>query len=273
MLHSDTILCICDYLSDKDKLRFLSTSKYFETTRHVVTFTTQVCIRNIINLLQFDQFSDIIASSVNVIFPRCIKRLTFGYFFEGPINNKIPGTVTHLTFGWTFNSSVRDQIPRSVTHLKFGTCFDSSVRDSIPQSVTHLAFGWIFNQPIDDSIPDSVTHLTFGTNFNQSIKGNIPNSVIYIVFGDNFNHPIDDLPKSVVRLQFGHGFTQSINSLPETVESVVLSKNYKLDICDNLLPKVFMWCLTIVIIRHAHQFVKLVLRSVIFDFTNVRLWS
>jgi hypothetical protein len=142
--------------------------------------------------------------------------LTFGKYFNQPIDSMLPDNVTHLTFGEHFNPSSllpidRGVLPNNLTHLTFGEHFNPSSllpidRGVLPNNLTHLTFGEHFNQPIDRGVlPNNLTHLTFGEHFNQPIdRGVLPNSLTHLTFGKYYNQLIekDVLPDSLTHLTF-----------------------------------------------------------------------
>ena len=152
---NDIYCHLCTFLTDIDKLNFLSSSTILHRFKSKVFFNDIILIDKIIHLWYLDRFTNIMAHKLGK-YPRCL---------------------THLTFGYHFNQDIKDCIPASVTHLTLGYCFNQDIKDCIPASVTHLTLGYCFNQDIKGCIPASVTHLTFGDDFNQDIKGCIPASV------------------------------------------------------------------------------------------------
>ncbi|AFX92862.1 putative F-box and FNIP repeat-containing protein [Megavirus courdo11] len=203
VLNIDTIMCILDYLKDRDKLSFMKTCKEYYYLRDCVNYT-DLYEYDIIEKLPFtNKFKRLVyrgeIPNKNISTSKFVKK----YFAEN-LDNPIPNDITHLTFGYQFNQNVKNCIPNSVTHLTFGIYFNQDIKDCIPNSVTHLTFGLCFNQDIKNCIPNSVTHIHFGHKFNQNIKDCIPNSVIYLEFGTDFNQNIKDcIPNSVIYLEFG----------------------------------------------------------------------
>ena len=174
---TDEFLHICAYLSDKDNIQLSATSKCLSVIKFHILFFTRMQIVDIIHLSYFHQFSNVIMSDTNESLPKHTSCLTFS--LNKSINGCIPNSVTHVTFGDYFDQPIEDCIPNSVTHLTFGFDFNQPINGCIPDSVTHLTFGFYFDQPIKHCISDSVTHLTFGVCFNQTIKDCIPISVTH----------------------------------------------------------------------------------------------
>src|SRR5579872_2753739 len=182
-LIDDNIVYIMTYLSDKEKIKFLSLSKKLHHHKIKVNYNEKVFIEQIIHLSYFDMF-------------------TFVKIRD--MNNKLPKSIMHLQFNWNFNQDIKGYIPNSITHLNFGENFNQAIKDCIPNSVTHLTFNHCFNQDIKDCIPNSVIHLTFGHEFNKNIKGCIPNSVTHLTLIKCFDRNIAEcVPNSVTHLTLG----------------------------------------------------------------------
>jgi hypothetical protein len=123
-----------------------------------------------------------------------IKRLTFGWDFNQPVDN-LPPSLTHLTLGYAFDRSV-NQLPATLTHLTFGSYFNQSV-DNLPPALTHLTLGTYFDQPVD-RLPTKLTHLTVGYLFRQSLE-NIPTTVTHLTLSSEYDLTIPAWVKNVTR--------------------------------------------------------------------------
>jgi hypothetical protein len=167
---SDTLLYICDFLEIKEKINFLSTSKYNYSLINKIYFDNEMYISQIINISYYNQFRNIII-----------------YYYISLLKQV--------------------GLPKSVTHLYIECDFYEILEEGLlPNSITHLTFGNKFNQEIIQGnislIPNSVTHLTFGKIFNRKIiKGAIPNSIVELKFSCGFNRKIskDALPKHLIQ--------------------------------------------------------------------------
>ena len=192
---NDIYCYLCTFLTDRDKINFLSSSTTLHGFKSKIFLNDRIFINKITQLWYFDRFTNIITNQLGYI-PN-ISHVTFGNYFNQNIKDCIPASVTHLTFGYYFNQDIKDvsssipmQLCVTYTHLTFGIYFNQNIKGCIPASVTHLTFGYYFNQDIKDCIPLSITHLTFGYYFNQDIKDCIPASVTHLTFGYHFNHDI-----------------------------------------------------------------------------------
>jgi hypothetical protein len=141
--------------------------------------------------------------------------------FNASVNNiSWPSRLTHLTFGQFFDQPV-DHLPASLTHLVLEVGFKQTV-DHLPSSLTHLVLGDHFNRPVD-RLPASLTHLTFGSWFNQPVD-HLPASLTHLTFGAWFNQPVNHLPTSLTHLTFGWEFEQPVNRLPASLKRVNVPK-------------------------------------------------
>lgn len=163
-LPEETIINICDELTDKGKILFTSTSFNMNKLKDKLIYRDNWRLDVINHLPYFDNFENIDIEWNHTRFPKRTK-----YIHHISRVTCIPPNVTHLTFGDHFIFSQHNSlIPISVTYLTFGHYFNQPIQN-IPESVTHLTFGHYFNQPIKGNISPFVTHLTFGKDFNQEI--------------------------------------------------------------------------------------------------------
>jgi len=103
-----------------------------------------------------------------------VTKLTFGFWFNQPINGCIPYGVSKIIFGWTFNQPINDYIPSLVTEITFGSGFKQNM----------------------NCIPLSVRKITFIGEYSELqklyIKENILRDNIETAFYDPFNHKKND---------------------------------------------------------------------------------
>jgi len=193
-LYDDIILKINEFLLDREKIKFATSSKLTDHLKYKYTYYEKINIFKVATLPYFNNFE-------NIETPFKISKQAKCIYLKSQSTN-IPHRITHLTLD---NDNPTNTIPALVTHLMFGNCFNQPIHDMIPPFVTYLAFGARFNKPIKEyDIPTSVTHLIFGDDFNQPIYNCIPASVMYLSFGHSFNQPIDYcIPSSVIYLEFG----------------------------------------------------------------------
>ncbi|QGR53579.1 fnip repeat-containing protein [Moumouvirus maliensis] len=215
ILNLDVVLYMVKFLSDKEKLIFCSTNKYFRELLDYIKFD---------DLYEYDQIKDL---------PFITKFKKISYKSHDVY---VPKYVTYLTFGDNYNERIKP-------------CFfyfpKRKFKKILPPGLTYLKFGWFFNQPIKKYIPNNVTHLIFGNNFNQpigkiiiddiafsqkkrTIERYLPPKLIYLEFGDNFNQSIEGcIPDNVTHLKFGYYFNQPIKEyIPNSVTHLTLKKSY-----------------------------------------------
>uniref|UniRef100_A0A6G6ADS9 F-box and FNIp repeat-containing protein n=1 Tax=Borely moumouvirus TaxID=2712067 RepID=A0A6G6ADS9_9VIRU len=199
ILDDNIVVYILNFVNDKSKVQFLSTSRKIRNLlMWKIKYTKIYEYGKIKKLPYYNQFNYIkyLANDINI--PEGITHLEFGDFFNQPIEKCIPDNIINLTFGWEFNQPIKGCIPSQLTHLTFGCRFNQSIKECIPNTVTHLIFGYAFDQSIEECIPNSVTHLKFGWKFNQPIKEFIPNSVTHLTLQKYFYKKIkEDIPKNI----------------------------------------------------------------------------
>ena len=98
---NDIYCHLCTFLTDIDKLNFLSSSTILHGLKSKVFFNDRVLVDKIIHLWYLDRFTNIMAYKLGK-YPRCLTHLTLGDDFNQDIKGCIPASVTHLTFGYRF---------------------------------------------------------------------------------------------------------------------------------------------------------------------------
>ena len=96
---NDIYCHLCTFLTNTDKLYFLSSSTILHGLKSKVFFNDIVLIDKITHLWYLDRFTNIMDYKLGK-YPRCLTHLTFGNYFTKDIKGCIPASVTHLTFGW-----------------------------------------------------------------------------------------------------------------------------------------------------------------------------
>jgi hypothetical protein len=218
-LPSDIILLIFEYLTNKEKIYYLSSSLALDKSKNKIKYNDKVLAVRMNHLSYANNFT---------------------YSFHETYVADIPKIVTHLFFNGMYCQLKQNAIPTTVTHLTFGGILSQSIDNYVPPSVTHLALAGLFNSPIKKkSIPLSVTHLSFGFCFNQSIKNVIPMSVTHVVFGYKFDQPIEDsIPSSVSHLEFGYRFNHLLDNIPESVKEIIIHDIYSKPISEEIKKKI-----------------------------------
>lgn len=247
-LNSDICIYLCEYLSNRDKLNFLSSSKHLHQLKIHVLFHEMVYVgfnkrkhgsKITTALTYYNNFTNVYSRDTNIIqfpskminlelynnfnseikpqsIPQSVKKIIFGDKYDSPIYASVlPESLLELIFSPYGNFNQPIVLPQNLTRLELGFNFNQLII-TLPPCLTDLTFGYMFNQPIGpEVIPSSVRNLTFGHNFNQSIQKILPIGIINLKFGTRFNQPIEfqSIPSSVTNLSFGNDFNQSIQYL------------------------------------------------------------
>src|SRR5579872_6166270 len=123
VLIDDIIAYIMTFLTDIEKIKFLSLEKRLHMLKNKVQYNSLVHNDVICNLVYYDMFTNV---RINRLNSKC---------------NRFPKYITHLTFGDTFNNDITGLISNSIiariTHLTFGAAFDQDIKGCIPTSVIH----------------------------------------------------------------------------------------------------------------------------------------
>lgn len=179
LIYDDIITYICQYLDDKNKIQFLSTTININKLKHKIFFNELVIIDRISQLPYFDRFTEIIIIFDIGKIPKYIKKLYFGNFIDRHITNKIPLIWRNVKSNSDFNDLIQRDLPTTLTHMEFGTYFNDKINFRMPSSITHVTFGYCFNQPINICLPEFIIELTCSYYFDCPIY-DLPASLICI---------------------------------------------------------------------------------------------
>jgi hypothetical protein len=250
---SDIIFFICSYYEkNKDIIYLLSTSVYLHTLKYKYIFNKEPAYYYNITLISYkENIKNVIVENVSELMDcKHITHLTFGDdFYQHLIKPGIlPSSLTHLTFGNFFNKPIESGIlPSLLTHLTFGYYFNQPITSGVlPSSLIHLTFGDWFDQPIEpDVLPSSITHLKFGVHFNKPITpGVLPCSLTHLTFGSHFGGRIEPsvLPSLLTHLTFGWLYKQPIEPsvLPSSLTRIYLNIGYPSEYREKLPPRLFI---------------------------------
>ena len=141
ILIEDLIKYICLFLSESDKINYLSISRNMHLLKNTIQYFDKISINKIIKLSYYKQFTNIIWVD-NIIIP----------------NNSLPLNLAHLTFGRNFNQDIKGALPLNLTHLTFHGCFNQDIKGALPLNLTNLTFGYNFNKDIKGALPLNLTH-------------------------------------------------------------------------------------------------------------------
>lgn len=238
-LLDDIIIYVCKFLSDADKIKFLSTSTHMHSLKNRTEYHS--CdVKKIYQLWYFNQFTqvtinDCATGNINDYIPKNAKRLIIKTNYDGMIN--FPQSVTHLTCNGYFNQPIK--IPATITHLKLSGYFNQplicpvTLEPIIPSSVIYLMLGPNMVHPLINNgtplIPSNIKYLYFNGSYRYSqLIGAIPPSVTHLSFDDNINDQlIGVIPPNVTHITFGFGFNMNINNaIPPTIQYLNFSGNF-----------------------------------------------
>ncbi|CAM9535492.1 unnamed protein product [Ectocarpus sp. 6 AP-2014] len=181
----------------------------------------------------------------DVVWPRDLRRLSFGDNFNGSIDGvRWPARLEVIWLGQSFNHPVENVEWPSLKQLRFGRAFDQDVeRVRWPSGLEQLVFGNQFNRPIAGmkEWPPSLLVLSFGHAFNQGVAGvTLPPRLEFLEFGQDFNHSIDELslPPTLQHIRFSHKFDQDLDqaSWPRSLRTVWLCGTFAQPIRDVVWP-------------------------------------
>lgn len=217
----ETIIEICGFISDREKIRLSAISKSMEQLKYKLSYHENIHVNAISNLPYFDNFRSVRISSANDTYPKyaaCI----------------------YMRFDRRFNDSIVDKIPLYVTHLNLSRCVSTLTPaiPFIPPSVKYLNI-YQFDYVIERGIPNTVTHLTLCTKFGLMPKS-LSSSVTHLTFDDPFDEPVNGLiPASVTHLKFGTYFNKTLeNCIPASVVELVIDKKYRKFISEDIRSRV-----------------------------------
>src|SRR5688500_4722875 len=145
-LISDIYTQLCAFMSNVDKLNFLSVSKKYHAIKNLISFDDEVYMADISHLWYYNSFFNVRMCNAferddleicNVVYPKNIRRLTL-HNYRRTIN--IPSTVTDLKYIFRTNYISSVYVPNGVVYLKFDCNFTNGniYVDHIPSTVTHL---------------------------------------------------------------------------------------------------------------------------------------
>ncbi len=189
---------------------------------------TSIKIQNPYELTDFNTNSDLKKQK------KFLKNLTFGDFFDKPLEGSLAGltSLKKLTFGFVFNQNLGTSLAglTNLTHLTFGDMFNQNLGTSLAglTNLKHLTFGGTFSKPLSNNSFTDLTglrSLTFGHEFNQYLEDSLKNltELESLTFGEEFNLPLGDSLincTSLKILKFGSEFNQLLNNVLAMLESL-----------------------------------------------------
>ena len=238
---------ICNHLSDKNKIRLVSTCKTLLSYRSQIKYTynygyTYMAVSHLPFIGNIKHINYRSTRGSKGLTDHQKKYVTDLYIEDSSLVREIPHrvdtlciacdalpiTITNnvetLYYGQNFNRTVI--IPSTVKYLTFGYWYNQPT--ILPHGLECIRFGWCFNQPI--ILPDTTIRLEFDGMFNQPIILN--NGIRSVQFGDCFNQNIH-IPGSMCSVLFGHDFNRRVTFEPG-IKSIVFGDSYNFD---TILPE------------------------------------
>lgn len=223
------------------KINFINNKKEAECVNHLKkTLNSIVLYKSTFNL------------DINFSCCDSIENIKFGYYFNKIIDYKLPKKLKKLTFGYCYNLPINN-LSQTLEELVFGEMFNFPV-NNLPLGLKNIRFGEYFDHPVNN-LPTGLINIKFGRNFNQQVDF-LPNGLESITFGEMFNLPIDNLPITLKFIEFGRYFNQTLNCLPLSIEIIDLSENSKYCKPINKIPTNLKKILLNKIYIHSKEFKK-----------------
>lgn len=246
----DIILFICSFLSNKDKLSFLSVCKFAHGLKQYIIYKEPIDLDKILVLDYYNQFINIRATAseidnmknYNKKFPDKMVKLKLFYFREH-IYNLIKDSyyLTHLVFdnGCRVIDNRMPQLHK-ITHLTWNIQQKIKKR-FLPKNLLHLEIG--YNPNRDCYIPNTIKKLTlmYGNRFDISSLNNL--KILEFKSTNHFNLDIFlyTFPKNMEILVLNHvlyidfiGVLDTVINIPNNI-ILVLDKKYYRDFYHNCL--------------------------------------
>lgn len=255
VLESHVILRMTEFLSDHEKIKFMSTCKSLYEFRCHVTYNN-FYMYNTINHLDFvnkfkrlvhlNIFNEnpknygpvIIIKSIKDVIPSNTTCIIFDDDFDEDITGFIPEGIKHVIFGFSFNQSINDMLPCGLIELTLGHNFKQSI-DDIPNSITKLVFNSEFIPEIHGKIPNNINCLGIGGYFGKIHKKDIPNNIKHLIIGTDYHSKmcevIEDsidmiITENMTHVTLGWNFDGEIFNIPDGITHLILYQKFNSEI-------------------------------------------
>ncbi|AKI80021.1 putative F-box and FNIP repeat-containing protein [Acanthamoeba polyphaga mimivirus] len=251
VLESHVILHIIEFLSDHEKIKFMSTCKSLYEFRCHITYNNFYVydtinhlgfvnkFKKLIHLSIFDESPKnygptIIVKSIKDIIPPNTTCIIFDDDFDEDITDFIPEGIKYVVFGFSFNQSIRNILPCGLIELRLGYNFRQSI-DDIPNTITKIIFDSEFIPVIHGKIPNNITCLSIGGYFGKIHKKDIPNNIKHLIIGTDYHSKmcevIEDsidmiITENVTHITLGWNFDDTIFNIPNGVTHLILYQKF-----------------------------------------------
>jgi len=228
-LIKDIIIKICDILCDRDKFKFLSTSKKNRTYKYDVFYNDKINIKKIVESEYFDRFTNIIITGsrrknkINKV-PKHLIKLRLNSF-GGTKLDKIPASVTKLTLFGHCNENILQNLPQTLIKLIIDIQIERNIKGYIPKNVTHFCIRDLKNISLIECLPENLTHLILGYNYEKNIARYIPKNVKYLYINYTGNEKIE-LNYGITHLIIGD-YCRGSFDIPTSVTNLAIGGIYR----------------------------------------------
>jgi hypothetical protein len=179
-MNNDVIVYICDFLSDVDKLAYLSINNNMHLLKINVIFHTNIHIDQIIHLKYYDRFTNIVAGDCSIL-PLNTKKLVLTNTYTENINNLIPLNVLYLTFKEEPIYDITENFPTNIIH--------ANIENS--KEIPHKNFPECLNLRL------TRTKLIYGKEFDYN---KAPRNRSHCIIGKN-NSDIQHIILNIIKIQ------------------------------------------------------------------------
>ena len=231
----DITLYILSYLSDKNKLIFLSINHFWNEFKKNIKFIKFYNYQKIVNLSYIDNFEAIynyepqqylpknikkikLSSNKQIIecFPEQIESIEFEKPYHHILDGKLPSKLKILKLYHSSLENIKCALPNGLEHLEFGT-YDWIDLDFFPESLKVLNMKFqhlIFPKKVRLPINLEKLKVKFKTNKPNDVW-NLPNNLKELDYNGRINKP---LPIGL------DSFTIYLHSIDENIKEYLPSK-------------------------------------------------
>ncbi|CAM9556584.1 unnamed protein product [Ectocarpus fasciculatus] len=186
---------------------------------------------------RFDQ------SISDVEWPDSLQELTFGYYFNHPIDEigeKATG-LRELTLGWNFDQSLAGvALPKNLEVLTIAGVYNRPLDEvQLPSGLRSLTLGGLFDLPLVSArLPERLESLRLGWAFDQPLFASWPPNLKTLALGYRFNQPVESVrfPPSLEEFELGVFSRQPLKGLAWPASLKTLTVGRAFDLTGVVLP-------------------------------------
>jgi len=219
----DSLFCVCDHLTDKDKLSLLSTTNRANKLKNYVFFELKIKITKIKNLFYFDRFTNLISEGEEKL-PYHTKSIYFLSNDDENGNYDIPDGCIKLRLGMNFELRHDYYIPPSVKRL---TIYDNyhDTKYISSKNIEHISlriYDYRYLHALD--LSPNITSLKLFHELDDDYKNIIPHTVTQLCI-DNYTgyNSFGCIPTSITHVKiYGSHLDFNPVLIPPNVTHVLL---------------------------------------------------